>query len=132
MTCSLQTNLCMTGEVQRDGGAFLPGPNCSSPGASLPRGKWCGFGVPGGHDSRCRMQHRMSSRRSTVNFSFSSRKNVPFNTTQTCELGKADNDDGAANDNSHHSDHDYNCCTRIKRQSIEDVWQSQTKDSVYL
>jgi len=28
------------------------------------------------------MQHRMSSRRSTVNFSFSSRKNVPYNTTQ--------------------------------------------------
>ena len=57
------------------------------------------------------MQHRMSSRRSTVNFSFSSRKNVPFNTTQTHELEKADNDDMAADDNSHHKADKDKCCT---------------------
>ena len=46
------------------------------------------------------MQHRMSSRRSTVNFSFSSRKNVPYTIIHPCEAGKADNDDSAADDSS--------------------------------
>ena len=43
---------------------------------SLPRGKWWGL-ASAALASRCRMQQRINRRRSTVSFSFSSRKKVP-------------------------------------------------------